>query len=154
MNIIILWEKYCYRLLTMGIENSPYIYQQKIDGLLDKYKEGTYQTGNFRGWSNLNHNLILCEDKIIIMSILQNYVLNWYHNHLLHPGMDRAEAMIWQHLYYYGIRNYVQKEVIICETCQRTKRSNKKIWSITSRRSRGNTMGQTLCIYNWYISHK
>ena len=45
-------------------------YQQKELSLLTKYKEGTYQTGSFCGVINININLIKCDDKIIIPSIL------------------------------------------------------------------------------------
>ena len=34
--------------------------------------------------------------------------------------------MIHQHLYWPGIREAVQTEVTVCDTCQRTKRSTKK----------------------------
>ena len=36
------------------------------------------------------------------------------------------EAMICQHLYWPGIREAVQKEVINCDTCKCMKRPNKK----------------------------
>ena len=39
--------------------------------------------------------------------------------------MDRTEAMILQHLYWPNIRNAVRMEVTNCDTCQRTKLSNK-----------------------------
>ena len=62
-----------------------------------KYKEGTYQKCYFRGGSNIDLSLILCEDNIVIPSMLQSYLLHWYY--LLCPGMDRSEATIRQHLY-------------------------------------------------------
>ena len=40
--------------------------------------------------------------------------------------MDRTDAMIIQHLYWPGMRNAVWKEVTHCDTCKRTKYSNKK----------------------------
>ena len=46
--------------------------------------------------------------------------------YLLHPGMDRTGAIILQHLYWPDIRYAIRKEVTICDTCQRTKQSNKK----------------------------
>ena len=88
---------------------------------------GTYQKGYFRGISNIYLNLITCKDNIIIQPILKSYKLHWYHTYLLHPGMDIAEAMIFQHLYWPGISNVVWKEVTYCDTCQCTKRSNKNM---------------------------
>ena len=46
--------------------------------------------------------------------------------YLLHPGLDRMEAIICQHLYWPDIRNSVRMEVTNCGTCQHTTRSNKK----------------------------
>ena len=40
--------------------------------------------------------------------------------------MDRTEAMICQHFYWPNIRDAVRQEVNNCDTCQRTKISNKK----------------------------
>ena len=41
--------------------------------------------------------------------------------------MDRAEAMVCQHLYWPDIRNSVCTEVTNCDTCQRTKLKIKKM---------------------------
>ena len=54
-------------------------------------------------------NLITCEDKIFIPSKLQIYMLHWYHTYLLHPGMDRTGAIIFQHLYWPGIIDVVRR---------------------------------------------
>ena len=78
----------------------------------------------FRGGSNTDIKIITCEDYI---SILQKYVLHWYHTYLLHSGMDISEAMFCQHFYWPGIRYSVWKEVPNCDTCQRKKRSNKNM---------------------------
>ena len=78
--------------------------------------------GYFHGGSIIYPNLIMCEDKVVIPSILQSYVLHWYHTYILHPRMDRTEAMIFQHLYWPGIREAIRKEVTNCDTCQHKKR--------------------------------
>ena len=75
-----------------------------------KYKYGTYHKGYFRGGSNIDINLITCKDKFVIPSKLQSYIVHWYHTYLLHPGMDRTEAMISQHLYWPDIISDVRKE--------------------------------------------
>ena len=64
-----------------------------------RYKNGMYHKGYFRGGSNDNLKLIMCKDRIFIPSKLQSYVLHWYHTYLLHPGMDRTEAVVHKHLY-------------------------------------------------------
>ena len=47
--------------------------------------------------------------------------------------MDITEAMIFQHLYWPDIRNAVWKEVTNCDTCERTKRSNKKYGKLPAK---------------------
>ena len=53
--------------------------------LTAKNKGGKYQKGYFREGSNKNLSLITHEDKIVITSKIQGYVLHWYHTYLLHP---------------------------------------------------------------------
>ena len=86
-----------------------------------KYKNGMYHKGYFSGGSNTDIKLITCNNNIVILSKIQGYVLHWYHMYILHPGMDRTEAIIFQHLYWPNIRYVVHKEVTNCDTCQRTK---------------------------------
>ena len=97
-------------------------YQRSEPSIIAKYQDSTYHKGSFSGGSNIDLNLITCKGKIVITSKLQSYVLNWYHTYLLHPGMDRTEAMIRQHLYWHVIRKFVWKEVTNCDTCQPKKR--------------------------------
>ena len=79
-------------------------YKQEEPIVMAKYKDGTYHEGYFRGGINLDINLITCKDKIFIPSILQSSVLHCYHMYLLHPVMDRTEAIICQNLYWHNIR--------------------------------------------------
>ena len=50
-------------------------YQWIDPSLMAKYKNHTYKTVYSRGGSNVNFNLITCEDKICIVSILKSYVI-------------------------------------------------------------------------------
>ena len=72
---------------------------------------GTYQKDYFCGGSNENLNLITCDDMIVIKSILQSYVLHWYHTYLLHQLMDRIKAIIHRYLYWLSTRNALWKEI-------------------------------------------
>ena len=74
-------------------------YQRLEPSILAKYKNDMYQEGSFRGGSNIDLILITCKYKIVILPILQSCVLNWYYMYHLYPGIDRTEAMIYQHLY-------------------------------------------------------
>ena len=100
---------------------------------MDKYKNSTYHKGYFHGGVKDDIILITCEDKIVIMSKLQSYVLHWYHMYLLHPGIDRTKALIFQHFHWPDIRHYVRRKVTNCETCQCTKRSNKKYGKLEAK---------------------
>ena len=54
-----------------------YLYQPIDTSLMAKYTSGAYQKGYFCWGSNINLNLIICEVKIVIPSIIQSYVLHW-----------------------------------------------------------------------------
>ena len=47
--------------------------------------------------------------------------------------MDITDAIIFQHLYWTNIRDAFWKEVTNCETCQRTKLSNKKYGKLSAK---------------------
>ena len=46
--------------------------------------------------------------------------------YLLHPVLDRTDVMVFQNVYWPGIRNTLYKEVNNCNTLKCTKRSNQK----------------------------
>ena len=123
------WRKCTFSINLKMIEQ----HQRKYPIIIDKYKYGMYRTGSFHGGSNIYINFLTREDKIVIPQILKIYVLYWCNTYLLHPGLDRTEALIRQHLYCNGIREVVQKDVTNCCTCQRTKGSNKKHGRLTTK---------------------
>lgn len=100
--------------------------QQSDSELLDKLKYNnkysirTYRAGGKR------RDLITREGKICIPPSLQQRVIDWYHVQLCHPGENRTEQTIRQHLHWDGIRQQVAKTIKTCPTCQKTKRSTKK----------------------------
>ena len=108
-------------------------YQRTEPIIIDKCKYGTYHKGYFHGGINIDLSLITCNNKIVIPSKIQSYVLHSYHMYILHPGMYRTEAMICQHLYWTDIRYFVQKEVTHCDTCQHTKLSNKEYGKLPAK---------------------
>ena len=86
-----------------------------------KYELTAYQPGYFRGESNISLKIIMCEDNIGIQSIIQSYVLHWYHMYILQTVMERTVAMICQHFYWPGIRKAFWKEETNYDICQCTK---------------------------------
>ena len=84
--------------------------------------------------------------KIVIPSKTQSYVLPWYHTYLFHIGMDRTDAMIHQNVYWSNIRDSVRKEVTNCDTCQQTKRPNKKYGELRAKLAEENSRNK-FCVY-------
>ena len=72
----------------------------------------------------------MCEDEIIIMSTLQKYIFNWYHNYFLHPVMDRMEEIIWQHLCWTSTNQVFRNYASNCDTCQRKQLLNQKFGEV------------------------
>ena len=107
--------------------------QRKHPSLMDKYKNCTYKTSSFRGGSNIDFSLIMCEYKTVITLILQSYVLNNNCKYLLHARMDITKKMISKHLCWCGIRKAIRKEVNNFDTCQCTKRSNIKYGKLQAK---------------------
>ena len=67
-----------------------------------------------------------------------------YHTYLIHPGLDQTEAMIFQHLYWPGIKYSVYIEVTYCDTYQRTKRSTNKYGELPAKIAE-ETPWKTMC---------
>ena len=111
-------------------------YQRKDSALMGKLKSSLlnnannnrltgYYSKSFRGGGK-EIELICYNGKIVIPKILQNYVLNWYHTYLLHPGSTRTEETIKQHFYWQNLQSDVKKYVGTCETCQKCKKQKSK----------------------------
>ena len=66
------------------------------------------------------------KDKIVVPKQLQNHVIDWYHVTLCHPGINRTEESIGQHLFWPKMRDQITKYVQACPTCQKNKRQVKK----------------------------
>ena len=56
---------------------------------------------------------------------MQKRVLDWYHTRLLHPGHNRTEETVSQHLWWPNLRTQTRQLVKNCLTCQRNKRKHK-----------------------------
>ena len=71
-------------------------------------------------------DLICHNDKIVVPKSLQSRIVQWYHDYLGHPGINRTEETICQHLWWPKMRNQITNSVSSCLTCQRNKRRNRK----------------------------
>ena len=70
--------------------------------------------------------LICHKGKIVIPQTLQQQVMEWYHLYLGHPGINRTEETISQHLWWPRMRDAITKHVSCCGTCQKNKRTHHK----------------------------
>jgi transposase InsO family protein len=102
--------------------------EQKRDPQLKKAlldKNCKYQLKDFHGGGKIR-SLISHKDKIVVPKQLQRHVIDWYHTTLCHPGINRTEETISQHLFWPKMRDQITNYVQACPTCQRNKRKVKK----------------------------
>ena len=85
-----------------------------------------YKTKDFRGRGK-HLSLIYYKDKIVLSKALTRHVINWYHTMLCHPGLNRTEETISQHLWWPEMRKDIRKVCSKCSICQRTKRDPRKL---------------------------
>jgi hypothetical protein len=86
--------------------------QNKDETLLMKLKMDAahYLLNKFHG-GNCTHELICYKNKIVILTSLQWQVVDWYHFRLGHPGINRTEETIGQHLYWPKMRDDITNDV-------------------------------------------
>lgn len=80
-----------------------------------------YHLKNFHGGGK-TRSLVCFRDKIVVPKKLYRHVTAWYHNTLCHPGINRTEETIGQHLWWPKQREYITRYVRSCHICQRNKR--------------------------------
>ena len=84
-----------------------------------------YLLKDFHG-GGVTRQLVCYNEKIVVPTALQKQVIEWYHTTLCHPGINRTEESIGQHLHWPKMRSQITKHVQSCPTCQRNKRKVKK----------------------------
>ncbi len=84
-----------------------------------------YYIKDFHGGGK-TRSLVCYNEKIVVPTQLQKHVIDWYHTVLCHPGINRTEETISQHLYWPKMRDQITKYVQACPTCQKNKRKVKK----------------------------
>jgi len=118
---------YCYD--QTEIEDQPYPLDystiakvQKTDKSLVKgLARGNYQLQSFHRGEK-DYKLICHKNKIVVPTKLRKKVMEWYHLILLHPGINRTEETIKQHLWWPQMREDITKHVSCCPICQKNKR--------------------------------
>ena len=101
--------------------------QQQDKTLMKFYTDErtAYSNKEFHGGGKTT-SLITYKDKIVIPARLQKHVIMWYHTTLCHPGINRTEETIGQHLWWPKMRDHITNYVKACPLCQKNKRRQKK----------------------------
>ena len=103
-----------------------------------------YHLKDFHGGGK-TRTLICYRDKIVIPQLLQRHVINWYHTMLCHPGINRTEESIGQHLWWPKMRAQITNYVRSCPTCQKSKRRQKKYGHLPEKEAEA-TPWDKMCI--------
>src|SRR5687768_645373 len=74
----------------------------------------------------ITKQLICHKEKIVVLTLLQKHVIDWYHTVLCHPRIDRTEESISHHLWWPKMRDQITSYVQPRPSCQRNKRKQKK----------------------------
>lgn len=101
---------------------------QELDTQIKKIlhmKDTLYELKEYHGGGKL-FKLICYKSKIVVPKSLQNHIVDWYHTVLCHPGINRTEETIGQHLWWPLMRKHITNYVVTCHICQRNKRKQKK----------------------------
>ena len=62
--------------------------------------------------------LFVHKDRIVVPRTLRNTMMQWYHESLLHPGMNRMKATIKSNFYWKGMDTDIENLVRNCDKCQ------------------------------------
>jgi hypothetical protein len=80
-----------------------------------------YELQDFHGGGKTTA-LICYRNKIVVPNKLQKSVMLWYNTTLCHPGINRTEEAIGQHLWWPNMRDHITNYVKISPVCQCNKR--------------------------------
>ena len=106
--------------------------------------QGRYSTQSFHGGGKSRH--LICHNGLIVVPFsLQQRVVEWYHTYLLHPGADRTEATIRQHLWFPDMRTKIRTQLRHCHTCQIYKKQKKKYGYLPAKKAEA-TPWERVCV--------
>ena len=120
--------------------------QRKDAELQKKLKEPntSYITTEVRGGKH-RYNIIYLNGKIVVPKSLRKRMLTWYHETLIHPGINRMERTLQMHFTWPKLHNDVEKICKRCRVCQLTKKTKKKYGHLPPKVAEV-TPWDTLCI--------
>ena len=119
---------------TKSYDVSPVTYTkldnaQRRDAAIKKILKqpiSNYYIKDFHGGGK-TRSLVCYTEKIVVPTHFQKHVIDWYdHTVLCHPGINRTEETISQHLYWPKMRDQITRYVQACAIRQKNKRKVKK----------------------------
>jgi hypothetical protein len=120
--------------------------QSKDKAILKELKKenAKYELREFTSAGKIRE-LICYNDKIVEPSSLQETVVHWHHHYLAHPGINRTEETIGQHLWWPKMRTFITDSVSSCAICQRNKKQRKK-YGLLPEKIAKSTPWDKLCV--------
>lgn len=121
--------------------------QQKDKALLSLARASpeSFSVQSFHGGGVKRTLICHNKTKIVVPKTLRQRLIQWYHEMLCHPGMNRMELTIRQHFWWKELRQDVQRACKICDVCQRTKRTSSKYGLLPEKVAEANPWDQ-LCV--------
>ena len=95
--------------------------QQQDSQIKQNLKKDKYHLEDFVGGGK-TRTLVCNKEKIVVPKKITQHVVDWYHTVLCHPGINRTEESISQHLFWPKMREQITNYVKSCPTCQKNKR--------------------------------
>jgi hypothetical protein len=122
-------EFYCYDIEDMDSDDYPLTYESigkaqssDKDILKELQKDKPkYELLPFHAAGKMRE-LVCHNEKIVIPKAKHKQVVEWYHHYLGHPGINRTEEKISQHLWWPTMRDYITNSVNSCAICQQNKK--------------------------------
>eukprot|EP00980_Cylindrotheca_fusiformis_P020525 scaffold7585_cov72-Cylindrotheca_fusiformis.AAC.2 len=91
------------------------------------------------------YDIVFQNDKIVVPLSLRQRLIKWYHEVLMHPGLNRTEQTIRMHFTWPKLRSDVEKICKHCRTCQLAKKTRIKYGYLPPKEAEA-TPWNTLCI--------
>jgi hypothetical protein len=126
-------ERFCYDIEEQNYDAHPLSFSmldkaQRLNKTLMKalhLDKSLYHLHSFHG-EGKTKELISYKEKIVVPKKLQRHIVDWYHTVYCHPGINRTEETIGQHLWWPKMRRHITEYVQPCPICQKNKRKIKK----------------------------
>ena len=81
------------------------------------------------------HKIVQYNNCIYVPPRLQECIIDWYHQYLVHSGTTRMEETIKQIFYWKNMQTQIEEYVRTFHTCQTTKKKHKKYGFLPAKKA-------------------